>query len=121
MCHPLLIVCSEQRAQQGGGLVPRLEALLEQLREHGQIMGIGGAAQQPGGCGGNLLRRGPADKLSGHGAVLPEGVPEHLTGQGGGRIGHLVHCLIQHHLHPLEIPGVHRPFAGIQPDVLRVG
>ena len=22
---------------------------------------------------------------------------------------------------PLEIPGVHRPFAGIQPDVLRVG
>ena len=121
MCYPLLVVCSEQRAQQGGGLVTRLEALLAQLREHGQIMGIGGAAPSRLLCGGNLLRRGPADKLSGHGAVLPEGVPEHLTGQGGGRIGHLVHCLIQHHLHPLEIPGVHRPFAGIQPDVLRVG
>ena len=31
MCYPLLVVCSEQRAQQWGGLVPRLEALCRDM------------------------------------------------------------------------------------------
>ena len=66
-------------------MVTRLEALSEQLREHGEVTGIGGGAQQLGGRGGNLLRPGPADKVPGHGAVLPIGIAERITKQRGMR------------------------------------
>ena len=55
-------------------MVTRLEALSEQLREHGEVTGIGGGAQQLGGRGGNLLRRGLPDEFAAHGGVLQVGI-----------------------------------------------
>ena len=118
--HPLAAP-GDQRPQGGRGAALRLEPLPDQVGEGVQVTGPGGVIEQTDGGSGSLLWWSPADEIPAHGGVLQVGIPQHLTGQGERRVVHLVQRPVQHHLHPLEIPGVHRPFAGIQPDVLRVG